>query len=379
MSLSTNRRVILAKIESSYNTDPTPTGTDNAMLIRNLTATPLDAELVSREVIRDYFGNSDTLLAQSNSRVEFEIELAGAGTPGVAPGWAPLLRACAFAESAKTSAVTIASSTTTATVTETSHGRSTGSYVKISGATETEYNGTFAITVLDANSYTYTMLSDPTGSAATGSPVVGTRVEYLPISSSLESVTIYFNNSGVLHKMTGCRGTVSFDINVKQIPVMKFSFTGNYVAPTDTALPTTDFTDFQIPKVANTSNTTSFSLHSYAGYLEQMTLDVANQVEARQLIGYEAVEIVDRKPAGTFLIEAPLIASKDYFSIARAGTTGALTITHGTVNGNIVKIDSPRVSIGNPSYQDSQGVQMLSIPFVASPDDGNDEIVINVS
>lgn len=65
--------------------------------------------------------------------------------------------------------VTIASSGTTATVTLASHKVSgSGSYVTISGANESEYNGTFVGTKTGLNTYTYTMLSDPAGSAATG-------------------------------------------------------------------------------------------------------------------------------------------------------------------------------------------------------------------
>jgi hypothetical protein len=68
-------------------------------------------------------------------------------------------------------AVTITSSGTTATVTHTAHGFATGQEVTISGATETEYNGTFTITVTGTNTYTYT-LPNSTSSPATGSPVV---------------------------------------------------------------------------------------------------------------------------------------------------------------------------------------------------------------
>jgi hypothetical protein len=40
--------------------------------------------------------------------------------------------------------------------------------VIIRGANENEYNGTFTIAYIDSGSYSYTMLTDPVGSAATG-------------------------------------------------------------------------------------------------------------------------------------------------------------------------------------------------------------------
>lgn len=376
MGLLTRKRTVLAKIESVYGTDPVPTGSANAMLVKNLNVTPIQADQISRDLIQPYLGNSDTLLTQLSVGIDFEIELAGSGVPGVAPAWAPLLKACAFGETLNTAAVTITSSTTTATVTETGHGRTNGSKVKISGASETEYNGIFTITVVDANTYTYTMLADPTGSSASGSPVVGINAQYDPISASFPSLTLYFNVDGVFHKITGARGTFEIGVNVKQIPTLKFTFTGLYNDPVDAAAPVVDFTGFQVPKVANTTNTPSFSLFSYSGYLESMSLNLGGDVQYRALIGFEAVNFIDRKPTGTFVFEAPTITAKDFFAIAKAGTTGAMSLTHGYVSGHKVTLSAPRVTLGNPNYGDSQGIAMLTVPFVVAPDTGNDELRI---
>lgn len=70
-----------------------------------------------------------------------------------------------------TEGVTISSITrsgTTATVTTaTAHGRTTGNTVSVWGALPSQYNGTYVITVLTANTFTYTMASDPGASATT--------------------------------------------------------------------------------------------------------------------------------------------------------------------------------------------------------------------
>jgi hypothetical protein len=378
MSLFMRKQVVLAKIESVYGTDPTPDGTSNAILVRNLSTTLIDASTVNRQLIRAYLGNSDQILTQMGAALEFEVEMAGAGAAGAVPAWGPLIKACAFTESTTTNSISITRSSTTATVTETTHGRTTGDIVKISGASQTEYNGNQTITVSDANTYTYTVSGSP-ATPATGSPVAGLATTYTPLSASFPSVTLYYHIDGARHKITGARGTVAIDLAVKQIPVLKFKFQGVYNDPTDTALPTADYSSFQIPKVANTTFTSAFSLFSYSGKLESMSLDMANDVQHRVLIGGESIEVIDRKPSGTFVIERPTIAQKDYFSIAKAGTTGALALTHGTVGGNIVALSAPRVSIGNIAQQESQGVAMLSIPFVAAPSSsGNDEVSIAV-
>lgn len=53
-------------------------------------------------------------------------------------------------------------------VTSASHGYSTGDYVEIRGAVETDYNGYFEITVTNATTFTYTALAIPGASPATG-------------------------------------------------------------------------------------------------------------------------------------------------------------------------------------------------------------------
>lgn len=306
----TRRRTILAKIETSYGVDPTPTGAANAILVRNLNITPQNSEIVSRDLVRPYLGNSEQLQASTHVTLDFEVELAGSGAAGTAPAYGCLLRACGLSETVST----------------------------------------------------------------------GVSVTYAPISTGFESVTVYFNVDGTLHKITGARGTVELNINARQIPVYKFTFTGLYSAPIATALPTVTYTAFQTPLVANNDNTTGFSFFSYAGVLESLNLNVGNTVNYRTLVGSESVIVTDRKTSGTCQIEAPAIGTKDFFAAALAdGTLGALDITHGTAGGNKVQITSSRIDLSNPSYTDNNGINMLSLPFVAVPSTaGNDEFSIVV-
>ena len=93
------RRAIVAfKQEVTYGVDPTPTGAANAVLVRDLTVTPIEQELASRDLIRPYLGSSENLPVSNHFMVEFSTELAGSGTAGTPPAWAPILMACGFAE-----------------------------------------------------------------------------------------------------------------------------------------------------------------------------------------------------------------------------------------------------------------------------------------
>lgn len=301
----TRKRLILVKTETTYGTDSSPVGTD-ALLVRNLDITPIEADLVSRDLIRPYLGNSPSLIANSRVSITFQVEMAGSGTAGTAPRFGSILRACGLLEAI----------------------------------------------------------------------VASTSVTYTPRSAGFESATIYFNNDGILHKATGCRGTFTLNAAVGEIPTIDFTMTGVYNAPTDTAAPSVTYSAQASPLVFKQGNTSAFQFFSYAGCLQSATFDIANSIVYRELVGCtKEVIITDRKPAGTVMIEAPTLATKDYFAIAQTETTGNLTFLHGTTAGNRVTLTAGQCDVSNPSYGDQDGVQMLNIPYIAVPTTaGNDEV-----
>lgn len=310
MPLLSRKRVILAKTEVTYGTDPTPTGAANAILVRNLSITPQNSEMVSRDLVRPYLGASEQLEAGVHVTCEFEVEMAGSGAAGTAPAYGPLLLAC--------------------------------------------------------------------GMTATTS--AGVSVTYAPVSASFGSVTLYYNVDGVLHKVTGARGNVQISLQVGQIPTFRFSFTGLYNAPTDTAMVSPTYTAFQTPLACNSDNTTGFQLHSYSGALQSAEINFGNAVNYRMLVGAEDVLMTDRQVTGTVVLEAPTIAAKDYFALGLSAALGNFQVTQGTAAGNRVQVTSSRTSLGPPQYQDSNGIHMLSVPMTFVPSTaGNDEISIVVS
>jgi hypothetical protein len=208
----------------------------------------------------------------------------------------------------------------------------------------------------------------------------GVSVVYALVSGSFESVTLYFNVDGVLHTLTGARGTVSFDLTAKKLPVMKFKFTGLYSPVTDAVAPALTLTAWKKPVPVNGVNTTDLTLHGYAGIiLSQLSVDVANSVAFESLVGVEEVNVTDRAPAGTIAMRAVSVATKDWWTAIKDATTGALSITHGTVAGNKVKLDAPGVQLTKPTYQDMNGNQMLQAGLVLVPGaTGNDELTITV-
>lgn len=307
MPLLSRKRLILAKTETTYGTSAAPAGSD-AVLVRNLDITPIEADMVGRDLIRPYMGNFEQQLANPRVKVTCEVELAGSGTAGTAPRYDALLKACGLS----------------ATI------------------------------------------------------VASTSVTYAPVSTSFSSCTIAYNIDGLQHLLTGCRGTVDIGCQLGQIPVLKFEMTGVYNAPTDTALPAATYAAQASPLIFRDGNTSAFQFFSYAGCLMSVDFSLANSIAYRELVGCtKQVLITDRKPAGTVMIEAPTIATKDYFSAALGTTLGNLTFLHGTTAGNRVTFTASQVDVTQPTYSDSDGVQMLSLPYIATPTTaGNDEFTL---
>jgi hypothetical protein len=205
--------------------------------------------------------------------------------------------------------------------------------------------------------------------------VSSTSVTYAPVSASFSSATIYFNVDGVLHKLTGCRGSMNMSCAVGAIPTLAFNLTGVYNAPTDTAQPAVTYSAQATPLIFREGNTSAFSFFSYSGILQSVDFNLANDLVYRELVGgTKETLITDRKPAGTVMIEAPTIATKDFFTTALASSTGNLTFLHGTTAGNRVTFLASQVDVLNPTYQDQDSIMMLSVPYVAIPTTaGNNE------
>jgi hypothetical protein len=206
--------------------------------------------------------------------------------------------------------------------------------------------------------------------------VADTSVTYAPVSASFSSVTIYYNIDGLRHKVTGCRGTFSINCTVGEIPTIDFTFTGVYVAPDDSALPSATYANQASPLIFKNGNTSSFQLLSFAGALQAFSFDLGNNLVYRELVGgTKEVLLTDRAGTGSTTIEAVSIASKNYFGSALTDSSlGNLDFTHGSTAGNIVDFASTRVDIGDVSYSDQDGIAMFNIPYTCVPStSGNDE------
>lgn len=97
MSKSMKQILVLAVAQSVRGTPVVPAPGTNAILARATTPSLIDAEFVSRQLIRPYKGTSPQLAVGVHRTFECEVELAGSGAAGTVPKFDPLLKACGFA------------------------------------------------------------------------------------------------------------------------------------------------------------------------------------------------------------------------------------------------------------------------------------------
>ena len=385
MSLRLRIISLLAKIELSYGVDATPTGAANAILLKgNPTLTPMELTSVERDVLRPFFGNAEILPSSIFGKLDFEVEAAGSGTAGVAPAWSPLMRGCGLSETIFAAAIT---------GTAQAGGSTTSIKLAVAASAVNEfYNGMpIAITAGTGNTNSGFII-DYDGATkiatvasavwvapdATSTYSIGAGVAYRPISDSFESVTLYMNIDGVLHKFLGARGNVSLTIASDQIPSFKYSFQGLFTPVVDSASPVATFTAWKQPQVVNKANTPFVSLHGFnTAAIESFDVDMANTVVHHALINAtEQFIITNRKPAGNISMEAVAVATKDWWTTAKNATLGAFALQHGTNAGNKLAVTGPAIQVASPKYGDKNGIAMLQANLVPTPLSGNDELAI---
>ncbi|MBX9634209.1 MAG: hypothetical protein K2X44_04435, partial [Magnetospirillum sp.] len=203
---------------------------------------------------------------------------------------------------------------------------------------------------------------------------------YNVVSSGDPMVTLYGYLDGLLFKMLNAKGTVSFDINAKAIPVMKYKFIGEYSPVSDTTFPTgAVFTGFQKPLTVGKVNTPTFTIHGHAGVCQALSFDAANEVNYRDLINAAGAYSPDRSPVGSASIELPSVAAANFAELTRTAAEGVLQLVHGTVAGNIVQFDAPKVQFtAPPQVTNDSDVAMVGLQFSLNPNAGNDEFVLTV-
>lgn len=416
MTLLTQRAVVLAKIESVFDTDPLPVEATDAILVGQPNYAP-DITQLERDVVRQTLSPLATRAGRKIAQMTFTHEVRGSGddTFAAAPKIGALLRACGMAQTqrlddaastigdavpnaANTGTIAFADTTVyaglnprVATITCTTGGASGIAVVDITapaiGADAAVSQ--IGVTVTDASPLTLANGAQVTPTV--GTPLVAGDIwtiplsppgyEYTPVSTAFSSVTLYMFLDGLLHKMTGCRGTFSADCPGGQFGSFTFTFQGSYVAAEDLALPTApDYENTLPPQVElaalNISGNEAFCAARWA-------IDIANNVVPRDCVNnndaFAGVIITGRSPTASFDPEAELVAVHDFWGNLANGTSLSFGAKVGTVKGNIVQFTCPNVQYTQLAYGDRESIRTFDVTMNLATSDvdvGDNELLI---
>ena len=304
------KSVLLAKKETTYNTDPTPAAANDAVYVENLSHGPAGQKMHEQSGVKNTLGKHKSLYGSHLWQITFDVLVKGSGTAGAAPEYGPLLEACGFDETI----------------------------------------------------------------------VASTSVTYDPLSTSIESATIYLFEDGKRYNITGCRGNVSFSGEGGQAGKLSFTLTGHFAGDSDVSLPspTLDSTEAPIIKSAG------FTVNSYSASISKLDFDMGNEVaspvDVNASDAYGEIIITDRDVNGSIDPLDVLLATEDFMADWEAGTEMALsTGTIGSSAGNRYAISMPAVSYRDIALGDRDGQRIMELPFGAHESSGDDGVSISFS
>jgi hypothetical protein len=224
------------------------------------------------------------------------------------------------------------------------------------------------------------------GNAETTGLLTPNRVEYLPATDALKTVTIYWYDDGLLHKLLGTFGNVKLSAKSGEAPKLTFDFVGLDGGVTAVANATAVLTGWRVPVGVTKANVTDINLGgTYAagaitgGTLYNstgITLDWGNSISFAPLLSKEEVVFADRDMTGTISLDLTAAQEVTQMASVKANTLTSMAFVLGTVAGNKIMLHMPSVQLINPKKEEFNGMRLIGFDLRVLPVAGNDELRI---
>lgn len=318
--------VILGKLESTYGTDPTPTGGANAILVGNLKPFDLKSNNLPRDLVRGYMGGSEHIVGSNHGGLAFDVEFQSSGsmtTPTV-PAWDALLQACGFNAGAGTAGSRVEYdlvSDYSLLKSMTFYGHDSGALDKLLGA-HGDVSIDLTIGKRPVFSFDFLGLNGGKSAVANASPTLTTWKKPLAVTDA---------NTGAI--TLGC----------------------------------------------------TYATGALSGGTEYVsagaTFKLGNKLSFDDLLGTastpgQRVTISDRDATGTVKFELSAADEVSFDADVLAATTRSLGVVHGVSAGYKMLIYCPSVQLLNPKKESMNGRRVIGYDLRILPSSGNDEIKI---
>lgn len=313
----TRNTVIWVARETTVGTDPAMTSAD-ALLAYDVEI-DIKGEKLERDVLRDTLSPISHVIGMKEVELSFKTELKGAGVSGTQPQLpeiADLLSGCGF---------------------------NTGAY---SGGTDLVYSLQSAESDLITNAF---------------------------------KIFMGDSNACNIHKITGSRGTVKFNLQAGQYGVAEWTFMGLYNAVSAGTAPTlAGLGNNQPPIVYNSS----FQIAGFSPVCSACEIDLANDVIRRDSLnatfGVHSFRITNRTPLMSFDSDAVVESSNPFWGDWSGDIVATFSIGIGSDTGNTISL-SGNFQYDSNKYADQDGVRKFDCvaSLVSSTvNDSNEELVL---
>ena len=211
----------------------------------------------------------------------------------------------------------------------------------------------------------------------------GTSQTYSLVSdeASISSVALKVYKDGNLHKLTGARGTVKFNLMAGKFGEMEWEFKGiwnSVIASTIPDIGGLPEASSLVPIVYNSS----FQISGFSPVCSQLNIDLANEIARRDDLnaasGVQGFRLTGRVPKMDFMADAVVESSNSFWGDWASSVVGTFGILIGSNAGNKIGISGNWQTETN-KYGDSDGISIyeVSASLVSSTDnDQNDELVL---
>lgn len=416
-----NSAVMLAKVESSFRVDASPTPTTDALLIIEPPDFSPEVQRIQRSPARASLSKFPGRNGRIRANIEFVHEVIGAGVVNASkpPPVDALLRASGMARTDFTTTGVKAwwarkGNTGTAIVTSitrhatdaytpdyvryytlnctTAGGSGVAQFTVTAPAMDLPNGTTLAAVNVAAAALTTGTVAFPLANGAvaqatfTGNFDIGDKYVvmvappgslYTPVSTGFESMTSYIYYEGVRHVSLGARGSWSLEAVAGDIAKFTFNMVGDWADPTDAAIPTnTILTDLE-PPVLEFANVRIDN--EMMGCPVNLAADLANELNIRECAngsqGYAGGIITGRTPTVSFDPDFATEATYPFWNRFKNATEVDVTWNIGSVRGNMCHVLS-HCQISANGYGNRNNSRIYEIEAEAVSRKGDDELCL---
>jgi hypothetical protein len=208
----------------------------------------------------------------------------------------------------------------------------------------------------------------------------GVSVVYAPTSAAAsanfygpgKACTIEWYRDGLKHVAAGCLCKKAKKFEAGKVCYFEFDFMGVHSAVTDASTPTATYVSTLPPLGVSAA----FSLQTYSAIINALSIEDGNEIALRPSMsaatGILGFMITGRAPKGTVDPEMVLVATHDFWGKIASSAEGAMSLSLGSVSGNIIAFSWPKVQYMGLKYAERNGILVAQLDLQLNRSSGDD-------